>query len=476
MKFHLNLVALSLITAISAITPVFAEEQSKATLPVSDATLKTPSLNLERLIQLAIERDATRQQLIDQSNATLNSGLAKATLADPTIKVGFGGVPVDSFRLDQDPMSNISLGIMQKFDRGDTKAYQAEQAQNQAQAGISQATLRSQEVTTLVTELWLELGYSQKSEQLMLEQKRWLKQLVESLNSNYALGLSESQDVITAQLSVSQLEQKLLSNQQMQHKILAQLSEWFVSNPVYGNANGLGASPSQPIVASNQHDWPLLESKLQQLTSHDARYTLLRQHPMLQTIDASILAAQSQVSIAQQAYSPQFGVELMYAHRQANNMRGEPAPDMVSAYLTLDIPLFTGNKQDRAHAAAQYQVGAVKSLRDAWLAKLNSQLNRQLSERQFTLERIDRYRNSLLKQAKAQRLAVEQGYQNNSANFGDVVTTSINQLTLELDYQRLITDLNLINNQLANLLSAYSNRVNATNDRISFNATRADRR
>ncbi len=261
MKFHLNLVTLSLITAISAITPVFAQEQSKAALPASDATSKTASLSLEQLIQLAIEHDAMRQQLIEQSNATLNSGLAKATLPDPTIKVGFGSVPTDSFQLDQDPMTNISLGIMQKFDRGDTKVYQAEQAQNQAQANFSQATLRTQEVATLVTGLWLELG------------------------------LSESQDVIAAQLRVSQLEQKLLSNQQMQHKILAQLSEWIVSNPAYGDTNGLWPYSSKPIIASNQHDWSLLDSKLLQLTNNDARYALLRQHPMLQAIDASVLAA-----------------------------------------------------------------------------------------------------------------------------------------------------------------------------------------
>ena len=27
-------------------------------------------------------------------------------------------------------------------------------------------------------------------------------------------------------------------------------------------------------------------------------------------------------------------------------MRGEPASDLVSAYLTMDIPIFTGNRQD----------------------------------------------------------------------------------------------------------------------------------
>lgn len=460
MKFHLNLVTIAFVTAMGTITPVLASELHSQAVSIEQkpALSSIARVTRDQLIEIAIENDATRRQFIEFSNANLNSGLAKATLADPTIKVGFGGVPIDSFQLDQDPMSNISLGVMQKFDRGDTTEFQDQQARSQAQVGLNQADLRAQEVATLVTALWLELGYNQTAKTLMSEQKRWLVQLVDSLDSNYALGLSESQDVISAQLRVSQIEQKLLSNQQMQHQIMAQLSEWLVSadhqNNTHLNTNLLASSSMESGVSTSEPiNWSELESVLHSLTNNDARYTRLRLHPMLQALEASILAAKSQVSIAEQAYSPQFGIELMYAHRQANNMRGEPAPDMVSAYLTLDVPLFTGNKQDKAHAAAQYQVGSVQAQRDAVLAKLNSQLNNLLSERQFTQARIERYRNSLLKQARAQRLAVEQGYQNNSANFSDIVTSSINQLTIELEYQRLLTDLNLTNNQLANLLS-----------------------
>ena len=458
MKFHLNLVTFALATAMSSLTPAMAAEQNRPTSASETTFAKANSVdgsvNLEQLINLAIAGDATRQQLIGQSQASLNSGLAKATLADPTIKVGFGGVPVDSFALDEDPMSNISLGIMQKFDRGDSTAYQAEQAKNQANVGLNQANLRAQEVAMQITTLWLELGYNQTAAQLLQEQKRWLIQLEASLDSNYALGLSESQDVITAQLRVSQVEQKLLSNQQMQQGIVAQFSEWFPA--ISTHSVEMSLLDLSHIKASNQIDWTRLNSKLATLQSPNDRYALLRQHPMLQSLDASILAAKSQVSLAEQAYSPQFGVELMYAHRQANNMRGELAPDMVSAYLTLDVPLFTGNKQDKAHAAAQYQVGSAQAQKDAWLAKLNSQLSALLSNRQFTLERIERYRSTLLKQANAQRKAVEQGYQNNSATFSDIVTSSTNQLAIELEYQRLLTDLNIINNQLANLVGAFN--------------------
>nr|PMI81141.1 hypothetical protein BCU36_13460 [Vibrio lentus] len=101
-------------------------------------------------------------------------------------------------------------------------------------------------------------------------------------------------------------------------------------------------------------------------------------HPLVKITDATISSNQTQVELAElaelaeQAYTPQFGVEVMYAHRQANNMAGEPASDLVSAYLTVDTPLFTGNRQDKNLSAAQYQVGAAKSQKDTLLSPMNA--------------------------------------------------------------------------------------------------------
>ena len=73
---------------------------------------------LTQLIEQALSSDASREQIYEQSQAMRATGIASSTLADPTLKVGFGGLPVDSFKFDEDPMTNISVGLMQKFGRG----------------------------------------------------------------------------------------------------------------------------------------------------------------------------------------------------------------------------------------------------------------------------------------------------------------------------------------------------------------------
>ncbi|MGB5804376.1 MAG: TolC family protein, partial [Vibrio anguillarum] len=149
------------------------------------------------------------------------------------------------------------------------------------------------------------------------------------------------------------------------------------------------------------------------------------------------------------------GVEVMYAYRQASSMQGGPAADMVSAYLTMDIPLFTGNRQDRNYAAAQYQVGAAKSQRDVLLAQMNAKVNALLVDKTNLEQRLARYQTTLLTQAKARTQAVERGYENNTSQFNDVVSAASDELALQLEQMRLMTDLNLTKSNLAYLLNGF---------------------
>lgn len=202
-----------------------------------------------------------------------------------------------------------------------------------------------------------------------------------------------------------------------------------------------------------------MESKLATNRDSTKHYQLLTDHPLVKITDATISSNQTQVELAEQAYTPQFGVEVMYAHRQANNMAGEPASDLVSAYLTVDIPLFTGNRQDKNLSAAQYQVGAAKSQKDTLLSQMNAQVNALLVDKANLTQRLERYQSTLLPQTAARISAVERGYQNNTAQFNDVIAATADELELQLEQQRLITDLNIVNSKLASLVSGFDYQV-----------------
>lgn len=83
---------------------------------------------------------------------------------------------------------------------------------------------------------------------------------------------------------------------------------------------------------------------------------------------------------------------------------------------------------------------------------MNAKVNALLVDRDNLSQRIERYQNSFIPQADATTKAVERGYQNNTAQFNDVITAMTNALNIELEQQRLITDLNIVNSQLAALV------------------------
>ena len=439
-----SLLALCISVSALVATPVMAQSST-----ATSGQLLSQSDPLTLLIEQALANDASRKQIFAQSQAMRESGVAASTLMDPKLKVGFGGLPVDSFKFDEDPMTNISVGLMQQFERGSTLELQSKKASQQADGMALQVAAREREVANGITQLWLELGYQQQAERVLLENQRLMRELESFISTNYSIGKSEAQDLLNAQLQVSQLEEKLQANQQMQRRILSQMSEWLGSE-------WLGKQTM--LKATNQLNWQSLDTLLASV-NNEQYFSLLAQHPMVRMADASIAVSQTQVELAEQSYTPQFGVEVMYAYRQANNMKGEPASDLVSAYLTMDIPLFTGNRQDRAHAAAQYQVGAAQSQKDLLLAQMNAKVNALLVDRSNLEQRLERYQNTLLEQAKARTKAVERGYQNSTAQFNDVIAATRDELAVELESQRLLTDLNQVNSNLAMLLGGFTYTV-----------------
>lgn len=405
---------------------------------------------LTQLIEQALSSDASREQIYAQSQALRSTGIASSTLADPTLKVGFGGLPVDSFKFDEDPMTNISVGLMQKFGRGSSLDLQQKQTGQQADVLAMQVQVRELEVANAITQLWIELGFLQKAEAILHENRQLLSEMETYIKTNYSIGKSESQDLLQAQLQLSRLDEKLQTNRQLQGRIYAQLTEW-LPNLVEQKSQGIKAL-----------EWSTLNELLNSKASQDTEfYDLLKLNPTIKMSELAITATKTKVDIADESYSPQFGVEVMYAYRQANGMGGQPASDLVSAYVTMDIPLFTGKRQDQNYAAAQYQVGAAKSQRDVLLRQMNAKVNSLLVDKNNLEQRLFRYNHTLLPQAKDRTRAVERGYENNTAQFNDVISAASDELSIELEKQRLFSDLDKTYSNLAFYLNGFDYHVSA---------------
>ncbi|WEM43081.1 TolC family protein [Photobacterium sp. DA100] len=417
----------------------FAANSWAANLP-GNASADDKPASLNALINWAIEHDIAQQQIQFQADAISEMGIANSQLMDPKLRMGVNGLPVDSFAFDEDPMTNISVGLMQQFGRGNSLSLQQKQSQQKAGSVRKQADVRRLDVTQTITSAWIELTYLEQSHLLMQQNQDLFRELTRYLSTNYGVGASQAQDLIQAELQVNKIDEQLQANQQMQQRLRAQLSEW------------LGEQAWQ-VKATGYPQWLALQEYFAK-APHD-HYQALTAHPRIQIADELIKSNETGVELANESYQPQFGVEVMYAYRQADRMDGSPAPDLVSAFVTMDLPLFTEKRQDKKLSAAQHQVGEARTQRDLTLRQMHAQVSAAAIDRDNTQQRLVRYRSTLLKQAKEKTQAVERGYQNNTSQLDEYIRAASEELAIELEQARLAADLQQANNTLAYLLNKY---------------------
>ena len=78
------------------------------------------ALTLQNAEQIAVQDDPGQKIYQAQQASLIAKGNSSATLADPMIKFGLANMPIDSFSLDSDPMTQMTVGISQQFSRGDS--------------------------------------------------------------------------------------------------------------------------------------------------------------------------------------------------------------------------------------------------------------------------------------------------------------------------------------------------------------------
>ncbi|MAY38662.1 TolC family protein, partial [Spongiibacter sp.] len=186
------------------------------------------TLTLDEAITLAIDTDPwltgsqyTQQALTDEATAA-------ATLPDPRMSLMAGNFPVDSFDINQEGMTQLSVGISQMFPRGDSLSLTRRQKQQLAEQHPLLRLDRRAKVGATVSQLWLEVFKAQESIRLIEQDRALFEQLVDVAEASYssALGRARQQDVIRAQLELIRLEDRLTMLRQQQQAAQKRLTEW----------------------------------------------------------------------------------------------------------------------------------------------------------------------------------------------------------------------------------------------------------
>ncbi len=279
-------------------------------------------------------------------------------------------------------MTQLSTGVTQMFSRADSLALNQQALAQSAQQHPCLRPDRLAQVKTIVIESWLNAYRAQRSIALIEQDKALFSQLIDITESSYAssLGKTRQQDIIRAQLELTRLEDKLVMLAQQLESAKKRLSQWLPMSML-----------TQPVSTKNTAIEPLISFTTLEF---EALMSLLMAHPAIVAIDQTVTAKQTEIALAKQSYKPQFGVNMGYSHRGDTPM-GDSRADLLSVGVSIDLPLFTSNRQDQQVNAAIATAEAVKTQKLIALQKLKGMYFKefrqlmQLQKRDTAFSRAD---------------------------------------------------------------------------------------
>ena len=334
-------------------------------------------------------------------DAARYASVAAGRLPDPKLRLGvenfpISGPPAGSF--NRDSMTMTTLGVVQ--DMPNAAKRKAERGRADADMDVAQAgvTLESRAVRVNTAVAWINLYYAKQKLAALDEIAASIGSIQKTAPSQLATGsLRPSQTLDAAQLMAA-LDDRRADLVSEVAKSRAELIRWTGDD----TTDTTGDPPNYEVDPS-------------------ALQSALDRNPMLGVYNAMNQQADADVNLARANKRSDWGWDVTYQHR--DQMWG----DMVSAGITLSLPLFSKNRQDPVIQARQDTVNKAHFEREAAHRQLQAQLDADLADHIMHHDRLDRAQTTLVPLAQKKADLEVASYGAGNALLSDVLSA---QLTL----------------------------------------------
>ncbi len=343
-------------------------------------------------------------------------------LPDPRFRYELSSVPTSDFDLDSTPLSGQQLGLSQRLPFPGLLGNQRKAARFAAGASRQELGDESRRVDAAVERAWVELGFAQRALDVTLANTDLLRQLAKIAEAKYKVGQGLQQDVIRAQVTLTEfLDEQLRRDASIRsaEARLGNLLDLSVAAP-YPRTTSLRESAALPDIAVLLHQ---LET-----TS-----------PRLRALAERIEEAEHRKRVAQLEGYPDFDLGLGYRIRE--KVMGDPVngADYVGASITVRLPI------DRK------KWSSIVAERDALVRKTQSEYRRLRAMLRDTvtanyadLNRADReielLEDGLLPQARQSLDSSRSGYEVDKVDFLSLIDSQVRLLNAQLRLERAIAD------------------------------------
>jgi outer membrane protein TolC len=364
-------------------------------------------LTLARAEQLALAHApwyAHHHSNVDAAVARVNY---VGQLPDPQIVLGALNLPADSLRTDELEMSMLMIGVRQQFPPGDTLGLRSKRARAELDQESSHLEHERRNLMRDVRIIWLDLFYLEQSRRTVSALRPLYLSAERASEGRYRAGVARLQEVLAARLALARLDDR---DQALRAEVVRARAQL---------ARRLGPGSDDPLPDT----LPVLPAAAQPFDA--------ARHPEANAAQASLTTAEIDVDLARQQYKPGFMLEVSYGARQDR-------PDLVSAMVSMDLPIFTRNRQDRRVTEQLSVKNGARLAIDDKQYELDAQYRGIQAEIEALTGRLTVYENNILPESRRAAEVTVAGF---ARDQNELREARISDLETRLGYERLRTEL-----------------------------------
>ncbi|WP_390225224.1 TolC family protein [Brenneria goodwinii] len=368
-------------------------------------------LDLDQALQAAERYSADLSANKHQISALQNMADSATQLPDPQLRFGVENLPLggnNGSRLTREGMTMQRIGVMQTYVSSSKRENKAQSFRVEAASLRSNSEAIRARLQRETAQAWLELALSQQTlkevKSLVNESQRQIP-----LQRASVVAGGEASSVLDARLMLAAMQDKLADAErdvQIARARMVQLTG-------IADINIRGALPRFERLPA----------------SPDELSKTIHLHPEMQLAQRESELAQARAAQSAVAATPDVGVELYYAKR------GDDYDDMAGIMVTVDLPLFKSQRQDKDYAA---DVARTQEARDRVLLtgrEHQAQLETLIAQYQAAQSRWQRQKNEVLPLQQQRIKLIQTQYQSGSSDLAAVLEARRSLLESQIDAQ-----------------------------------------
>jgi len=386
----------------------------------------TGMLTLAQAEEIALAANPALAGMQAQAEAMAEVPSQVGALPDPMLGLNAMNVPVDTFNLDQEPMTQMQVSLSQAFPFPGKRGLRRAAAEHEATAASSAVSERRLLVLADVRAVWWRIFALDRALVIVRENQALMREFVEIAQTKYKVGAGLQQDVLLAQLELSRLLNDELRLTGRRQAAAAELNALLDRPPAY--AVRLAAQPPNDHLPELAAEADLLQRALEN-------------RPLLAGQRELVEAARDRADLAKRDYYPDFRLGAAYGFRDtADRITGETLPDFLSVMFSVNLPIYSSSRQSKALAQRRSELSQRRFLLGDSLRAVEAAISQNAAQYVAARQQVSLFSTAILPQAEQTVQSMLAGYQVNEVDFLNVVNAELRLFNAQVSYWEALGD------------------------------------